>query len=181
MARAKITGSRRATRRTKPSQIQIWKREAKLRRKAGVLSFNFIADRPWLVDFDAQALVVMLGNIVARRIYESLSTGEDPATGTRLKPPKRRGGLRMNRTGAFVNTIKRGRVLGTPTKAHVNIHPHTKYKKMLNAEFGRGHLYFRTDGKIRIEMNGKLNGFTAGALKGVAWDFERRAVKASTL
>lgn len=176
-----IPRGRRATRKTKPSQVEIWKREAKARHKAGVLSFNFLADRPWLVDFDARVLVERLGNTAARTIYESMASGEHPATGARMPPPKKRGGIRLYRTGSLVESIVRAKISGNPAKARATIRPGSKFRKILRSEFSRGHHYFRTDGKIRVAMNEELNGFVAGGLRGISVEPNVEAVKANSL
>lgn len=180
-AQSVVRGGRRATRKTKASQVQIWKREAKARHKSGVLSFNFLADRPWLVDFDARVLTERLGNIAARTIYESMASGENPATGGRLPAPKKRGGIRLYRTGSLVESIIRSKVTGSAVKARTTVKPAAKFRKIMRSEFSRGHHYFRTDGKVRGAMNDALNGFVAGGLQGLVMDPDVNAVKANSL
>jgi hypothetical protein len=145
------------------------------------LSFNFLTDRPWLVDFDARALVELTGNTAARSIYQSMASGDNPATGARMPAPKKRGGIRLYRTGSLVESIVRGKIGGNPTKARATIRPSAKFRKILRSEFSRGHHYFRTDGKIRAAMNEVLNGFVAGGLQGLSIEPKINAVKASSL
>lgn len=147
--------------------VHLWggSKNVRAQRRQGI-RFNFLAARPWLVNFDARVLVEFLSNMVARRTYRALQAGEDLFSGISRPAPKKRGGTRFVRTGKFLASVTRRKIRGNAQRSRSTTSGSSRYRGALRAEYQRGHRYFRTDGLVGEEMRRELGSFVSSGLAG---------------